>query len=455
MSERATEFSTLTPALSPAFISADDAAVYAHELIVAIKNGIVYGGFILSKNHQFFATLPQAGALHSFDPAQVLSLSPEGNFLPMAGYVIEGMYHSNTSLYRVPWAVHEESELQDNFFSIQDLNMAMRYRDNYPRFYLSCPDKCVLSYTASGTDFERALWPLFTRTRPHYPGTFERAYDLGSLMPSHLVGLMAVAGQLCVVLPGGHWARRSRLGVNWTKDQQNPQLPIDRQPVCGPLCSTLLEAVSGAQQQMLKRKDLQQAGYILVQENTGEYVCTRPLQVAFLEFDRSRVFPKNASGVPALPTGYRVVGVYQSGDEHDSELPDALNEVFGDFFSPGNLFVNLLLARATPGCEIYFCTRRGGLLRYNSGQSEAQSTLLAELTSVNGAASELESQLLAAELSARDYVRRVAAAGQLEVVIADGVWTQVGPVDQTWEPFAAVTNAGETLNDQAQALHWA
>lgn len=449
MSERSTEFSTLTPALSPAFISADDAAVYAHELIVAIKNGIVYGGFILSKDHQFFATLPQGGAQHSFDPGKVLSLSPRGVFLPPPGYAIEGLYHSNTALYRVPWAVHEESVLQDNFFSIQDLNIAMRYHQNYPRFYLSCPDKCVLSYIASGSDYERALWPLFTRTRTQYPGTFERAYDLGSLMPSHLIGLMAVAGQLCVVLPGGHWSRRARLGVDWSGDQQNPLLPIDRQPVCGPLCSTLLEAVAGAQRQMFKRKDLQQAGYILVHEDSGQYVCTRPLQVVYFEFDRSRVFPRNASGVPTLPQGYRVAGVYHSGDEYDGELPEGLNEVFGDFFSPGNLFVSLLLARATPGCEIYFCTRRGGLLRYNSEPSEAQSALLAAVTASNGVESELESQLLAPELSARDYVRRVASAGRLEVIIADGVWTQVGQVGQTWEPFAAVTNGGPPLEAHA------
>lgn len=301
MSDLSTQVSLLNPALSPAFISADDAAVHAHELIDAVRNGVVYGGFILSQNHQFFATLPQAGGQHTFNPAQVLSLSPEGDFVPMAGYAIEGIYHSNTSMYRVPWAVHEESEMQDNFFSIQDLNMAMRYRHNYPRFYLSCPDKCVLSYTASGSDAERALWPLFSRTRANYPGTLERAYDLGSLMPSHLIGLMAVTGQLCIVLAGGRWPKRSGLGINWLKDQQSPSLPIDRQPVCGPLFSTLLEAVYDVQRLVYARRDIQQAGFILVHDDTGQYVCTRPLHTPYFEFDRSTVFPKSASGVPMLP----------------------------------------------------------------------------------------------------------------------------------------------------------
>lgn len=444
MSDLPTAVPILNPALSPAFISADDAAVYAHERIVAIKNGVVYGGFILSKDHQFFATLPHAGGQHTFDPAQVLSLSSTGDFVPMAGYAIEGLYHSNTSMYRVPWAVHEESEMQDNFFSIQDLNMAMRYRHNYPRFYLSCPDKCVLSYTSSGSAVERALWPMFSRTRASYPGTFERAYDLGSLMPSQLIGLMAVTGQLCVVLSGGHWSKRSGLGANWLKDQKNPDLPIDRQSICGPLFPTLLEAVHDVQHQVHERRDLQQAGFVLVHDDTGQYVCTRPLHAPYFEFDRSSVFPKSASGVPTLPAGYRVAGVYHSGDEINSALPDALNEVFGDFFSPDNLFVSLLLARSTPGCEIYFCTRRGGLLRYISEKTEAETTLLVEVTSSNGSDSTLEAELLAAELSARDYVRRVALAGQLEVMTADTVWIHAGRVNDTWEPFVSDSEVQDT-----------
>ena len=72
MSTRAQIASVLIPSLSPAFISADDAAVYAHELIAAIKNGIVYGGVILVRHNRSYATLPHAGSSPSFDPADVL-----------------------------------------------------------------------------------------------------------------------------------------------------------------------------------------------------------------------------------------------------------------------------------------------------------------------------------------------------------------------------------------------
>lgn len=436
-------YSTITPSLSAAFISADDAAVFAHEQIGAIRNGIVYGGFILGKDGHFFATLPHAGGHSSFDPAQVLSLSDNGEFLPVAGYSIEAIYHSNTSLYRVPWAVHQESDLQDNFFSIFDLNLAITYKHNYPRFYLSCPDKCLLSYVASGSDLERAIQPLLSRTHPHYPGILERAYDTGSLMPSHLIGLVVLMGQLSVVLPGGHWARRSHMGVNWQQDQRNPQLPIDRQPVYGAVFGQLLDAVRLVQQQMLIHRTVQYAGFVLAHSSKSEFICTRPLAINFVEFNQSSIFPVGADGQAILAQGYKIVGVYLSGDQPDSDLPDAINEVFGDFFSPKNLLACLRLARSIPLFQVFFCTRRGGLLRYQSQSSDLEIQMLAQLTATSGTGSELETRLMSAQLSAQDYVRQVAGAGLLDVIAADEIWTHEGAVTDTWIAYEPVVTEDE------------
>lgn len=438
MSDSPTAFSTLTPALSPAFISADDAAVYAHQLIVSINQRVMYGGFILSRDHQFFATLPVAGEQHSFDPAQVLSLSSDGMFLSIENYAIEGMYHSTTPMYRRPWAINEESGLQDNFFSITDLNMAIRYRSNYPKFYLSCPDKGVLSYISGGSDLEQAILPLISRKRYNYPSMFERAYDQGYLMPTNLINLLVLMGTLNVVLPGGRWSKRARLGVNWQQDQQNPQLLIDQHPVCSKLLPQAAEAVLSLMPQMLLCKDEQHAGYILMHPERNRYACTLPLKTPYAEFDRNVVFPKNANGVPTLPEGYRVMGIYHSGDVFDSNLPDVLNELFGDFFSPNTLRISLWLARSMPNGEVYFFGRRGGLLRYQSTGLESETELLAMTTGTVGTRSALEEQLLSLTLSPQDYVRRVAAAGRLEVISTDEMWTVTGLVTQTWAPSVPV-----------------
>lgn len=436
MSTRAQTASVLIPSLSPAFISADDAAVYAHELIAAIKNGIVYGGFILARQNRYYATLPHAGSSTSFDPADVLSLSDEGLFLPIQGYTIEGMYHSNTSIQRMPWQVHEESELQDNFFSIHDLNQAIRYKHNYPRFYLSCPDKCVLSYVASGSDLEKALLPLLSRMRALYPGTFERAYDLGSLMPSDLIGLICLAGELSIVLAGAHWDRRTRLGANWKTDQQKGRTSVDKPALCSSVYSDVVDAVKAVHQAMLLRKHTQFAGFVLKQLDADVYVYTRALETPFFEFDWDVVFPKDPSGVPVVPEGYRIVGVYLSGEEPDALLHDTTNELFGDFFSPSALLTSLLLARATPGCDVFFCAREGGLLRYQSDATESEAELVTLINRTHTTVSDIEARLFPYDRNAQSYVHRVAEAGKLEVITTDEVWTQEGRIGPDWAPYA-------------------
>lgn len=433
--------SVLTPALSPAYISADDAAVYAHTLIAAIKSDVVYGGFILAKHNRYYATLPQSGSGLSFDPASVLSLSEEGLFLPIEGYTIEGMYHSNTTIDRVAWTVHSESELQDSFFSIQDLSLAIRYRHNYPRFYLSCPDKGVLSYIASGSDLEQALLPLFTRTRPQHPSTFERAYDLGSLMPSHLIGLICLAGDLSVVLPGGQWSRRSKLGPDWKLDQQREQTEVVKQPLCEKVFGNSVEAVKAVQGLMQLRKQTQFAGFVLKDSSAEGYACTRPIETPFLAFKQDLVFPKNEHGVPVFPDGYQIVGIYLSGDEPDVLLHESTNDLFGDFFSPSNLLISLLLARSMPGCEVFFCAREGGLLRYHSEASVSESELLSQISRSHNTVSDIRAQLFPYDDSAQVYVQRVAEAGRLEVITTDDLWTQEGRVDASWEPFAPLAEA--------------
>ena len=117
-------YSTLVPSLSPAFISADDAAVYAHDLI-GDQREEEFGGFILSKDHQYFATIPQSSEGTLFRPADVLSLGENGDILPPKGYAIEGLYHSHTVFAHPLNISDEERALQDNLFSMMDLRTAI------------------------------------------------------------------------------------------------------------------------------------------------------------------------------------------------------------------------------------------------------------------------------------------------------------------------------------------
>ena len=61
------------PELSPAFLTADDAARYAHDLI-GDQRDVEYGGVILrSTKGKYYATKPIKGQSRFFEPEKVLS----------------------------------------------------------------------------------------------------------------------------------------------------------------------------------------------------------------------------------------------------------------------------------------------------------------------------------------------------------------------------------------------
>lgn len=74
------------PTLSPPFLSPDDAARFAHELIGDHRD-VQYGGAILkNKREQYFATRPVRGAPSLFRPERVMSTNPLGRFRHPPGY---------------------------------------------------------------------------------------------------------------------------------------------------------------------------------------------------------------------------------------------------------------------------------------------------------------------------------------------------------------------------------
>ena len=117
-------------------------------------------------------------------------------------------------------------------------------------------------------------------------------------------------------------------------------------------------------------------------------------------------------------------------------MHDTTNELFGDFFSPSALLTSLLLVRATPGCDVFFCAREGGLLRYQSDATESEAELVTLLSRTHATVPDIEASLFPYDRNAQSYVHRVAEAGTLEVMMTDEVWTQEGRIGPDWAPFA-------------------
>ena len=87
------------PALSPAFVSADDAARFAHRLIGDFRSA-EYGGVILKDAQGFYyATRPVKGKTGAFDPTLVISTNLQGHFIQPSGYTCYALYHSHPDNY--------------------------------------------------------------------------------------------------------------------------------------------------------------------------------------------------------------------------------------------------------------------------------------------------------------------------------------------------------------------
>lgn len=108
------------PELSPAFLTPDDAARYAHDLI-GDQRDVEYGGVILrSTKGKYYATRPIKGQGRLFDAEKVLSTDAQGHFISPSGFVCYGFYHSHPLNF---------AEIKDYFtdWSKEDVVTAMSF----------------------------------------------------------------------------------------------------------------------------------------------------------------------------------------------------------------------------------------------------------------------------------------------------------------------------------------
>lgn len=195
--------SVTLPALSPAFIHADDAALWAHRRIGARRDR-EYGGVIL-RNLQgyFFATEPVSGQGLEFDIRDVLGTREDGSFLPIAGYRRAGLYHSHPADYeQVASANPKMSEHQVkvylNFFSPWDAAGDITYQHNFALSYLSGPDDSLVRYRPSGSfaEAQYANWILGKVS--------EAAWGTDGSIEGHVKKMLAV-GELSFVTSNPLW----------------------------------------------------------------------------------------------------------------------------------------------------------------------------------------------------------------------------------------------------------
>lgn len=440
--------------LSPVFITMDDAARYAHELI-AQRVDFTYGGLILQRSDgRFVATEPLAVTTETFDskvvfPPEVASLMPWG-------CQAVATYQTRRIQPLQLWRSDVEEEINRSMFEPHELHIAMQARVGYSH-YFSALDGALLKYTARGTDLEKKFLPRLAPPTDHPEQVYNNPTRIklrtGALKPSQYVTQMARTGEFRVVVASPLWRERGKIKPDW-KPYKAPVslLNASQLPDLSPLFTQAQGAMRYVHGRMGERSQTQ-FGVILKSVDSDHYIATEPLPArsAFL----GQIFPRPfGSQMHSVPEGFAFDSVYMATPKQP--VAREFDDVLADFIAPTDL-VNLAVLSSTVRDQtagrldypkMFISTRHGALLRYHS---ESLNTLL-DLDSPFGSNVPILDQLNTNKLRSPDYVRKIAASGHLAVLLSDSLWATTGRVQTAWRPYAFEIPAGSDSSPHVPAL---
>ena len=418
------------PQLSPAFITADDAACWAHELI-GTRRDLEYGGVILKRGYRYYATHPIPDRRAVFEHGLLLAKDSDGNFIAPDDYSAEAFYHSHpiTNIVQAKINYPDDSDdqllLRGNFYSRPDLRFSFRNRAFAKAHYLSGPDDVLLKYVSSGSALERAYDQELRGVEDKTSSDFE----------SKVVWKLAEAGELSVVVPHPVWGGvRGRISKGWRI--RTPATAQQQQPFFTEAYSRPEHAVMRALALAGPENIGTQFGVVLKHRQENIYAATLALPRSVPLFSPTVLFPKRQDGGMRLPSQYRLEAIYFSSWYETNEIAARETWLASAFFTPSQVVAATRQARATlaiqnpaRGLTLYMQASDSALLALKVPEATATSELVQESSAGELHDNGAQAGLLDGTLSPRAYVRRVVSATDLSVVQAGGLWRQVGPVD--------------------------
>ena len=432
--------------LSPDFLDADQAARYAHERI-ARRGNAVYGGLVYQRpDGRFFATLPVAMFSEMFDPENLL-VPPLISGIA-ADCALVAFYQSPRVYPLQLWRPKVEEHLSRNMIAPHVLFEALKMPRGVMTHYFSAQDGALLKYTVSQSEIEDQLKiylsPPAQQRQKVKANTLQMRLRANTLNPIVFVLDVALAGRLEVVVASPLWGPRGRVTQAW-----KPQPPLLWSgPKVGPIYSQIFtrqtDAMRYAHENMGEREK-RQSGYVLQSFMGTEFVVEEPVNAkGYTRFGDSLL--SNEAPPDAFAPGFYPSAFYLAAPKHTSTY--VRDPVYANFFSPKDLSAMLSKLRGISPDEsaepefplLYLSTRDGALLSYRTSvwSHEMERQMFRESGQV------LLDSLKANQMSARDYVRHVAAIGDLQVIVTSAQWSIAGPVLKTWEP-AAVPDVAPTV----------
>ncbi|UII72141.1 DUF4329 domain-containing protein [Pseudomonas sp. HN11] len=426
-------------ALSAAFISADDAAHWAH-LQIGSKRDKVYGGVILQRGKHFFATLPKPGNEQEFDFTTVIPIDEDDQQVPPVGFTLVAYFHSHPLLVSQAIASQDvvswlrSSILPSEAASI--IKNAQRYRIG--SHYLSAAVDALVKYIPHDSDRTQTLLSYVESTTGAPRDIF------GQYLP-----LLLGAGELWVLAANVVWGgqrgrvdKRWALGATLSGGQR-------MQPVLSAISQTLDIGSLLPLEPAVKGQAV--FGYLLKAMGKEEYIATAPASERPKLTAPKKLFATGANGRAILPDGFRIEGIY-------CRLYPQSSWLHPEFFTPAVLAAVTEQLSADPtlytdrrAFRLYLRTRDNALLSYAFSGGEGEAQFLGK----QGATA--ENQLKAGTLTTNDFVMRLADIGQLTVLQVGANWPETGRVIPGGGAFGRLHNslspAFITADDAARYLH--
>lgn len=431
------------PSLSPPFLSADDAARFAHQLIGDHRE-VQYGGAILKNDlGQYFATRPIKAHGAVFKPERVMSTDALGKFKHPAGYTCVAFYHSHVDNYEQLQVIYEGWPTGDiftraSFFSLADTQSMLGTASFAPIIYLSGLNGSLIKYQCSGSDDEKDFYGLISDAKKNALAPFDKLIDA--------VKKLIEIGTVSVIQSNEIWGQKTGpLDATFTVFEPVEKLDIApvivQRPAFGPILSSELQALDYLRS-CVDQTPQNHYGVILKHTERDEFVVSEPVTDA-MDFSISRVFVTAREGMPVLPDGYGFFALYGCDSEHRDPtlIPAEQASLFKNFMHPEFLEhgINLaqLLGRPTElrALPVFIATRDGAMLKYESRYSDYEKKLFGKLPESEGGGMELIRNLLADVENTLDYIHLLSHAGELNVVHTSDLWSKVGRVETTWQPF--------------------
>ncbi|MGX9865794.1 DUF4329 domain-containing protein [Pseudomonas moraviensis] len=435
-------------ALGPVFRSADDAAVHARSLVPDVTEKI-WGGLILERlDGLYVATTPVEVTRENFDSTQIIADESRSAGLFPEGCRIVARYRSRVARELSVAFSSMEKRIYLNMLSVDTLYSAFTRKPVHDE-YLFAPDGATIRYQPGLWERLRADLSIALTANNTLPDSLngevikQRLYS-GALKPIAWIDSLARTGYLQVVTGSDLWGLPRQVS-RWVPFSTDLQTGSDySKAVTGSVCSPLFlqaEAAVRYVHELAVSRDAQTFGVVL-RSAEGLFLASLPLTTQRSALALDRVFEQGR-----LPSGYLLDSIYLR-----AALPP-LAAQSGDIrhvlLSPGDVQQACRRASTPQGYRpIYFSCADGAMLRlqlhafepgtFYDGFGQIQLRPNA-FVSMEQAADD-ERDIAKGTFSMVDYIRRMARAGELDVIEISAYWSRHGRVDESWQPGLADTS---------------